>query len=433
MDLTSTQDSRIRPELHLFLLLALFYAFTSVILAHEGHAFDQPLWAEWIIYMRQHGIRHVYDLYMHPLPGQKQVFIYGPVYMYLLYVYGKVHGSDQMVRETIYQFKSVVLIFDVIGIWLALRYLPNKANRPFYALFLIFNVGLLYDTVGWGQNDSIIACLMLIAVRCSLRGQLAISGICVLIAFLIKPQPIIFLPALGLLWLPYVIQRSVGRLFIDFLAIVLVGVLLLAPFLMAGTARDYWTMLQHTMSMHPSVSIYAANIWVWLLAEDPYKVSDLIVRYGLTYRQWGLLMFTMGYGVVLFPLVRQTYWLLKGKIAHFDIATVLLTFGLIPIVFYFFNTQIHERYAHFSLLFLAAYALHKGDFVPYLIASMANFWVIEKGLFIVRLYGLYDLITLDLLALLFLLVLVWGIVKLYGMYLAEKYGESNRLSRGVLS
>lgn len=181
MDLTIKHDSIIRPEIHLFLLLTLFYTFTSIIIPHEGHPFDQPLWAEWIVYMRQHGIRYIYDLYMHPLPGQKQVFIYGPVYMYLLYFYGKLHGTDQIVRETIYQFKSVVLLFDVIGIWFALRYLPNKANRPFYALFLIFNIGLLYDTVGWGQNDSIIACLILIAVHYSLRGQLAVSGICILL------------------------------------------------------------------------------------------------------------------------------------------------------------------------------------------------------------------------------------------------------------
>lgn len=413
MKLPVGQTSRIQPETHLVILLTFFYLFTSVFMPREGHSFDMPLWADWLIYMRQHGIRHVYDLYTHPRPNQPPAFIYGPVYMYLLYFYGKWQGSNEAIRETIYQFKSIILLFDMVGIWFALRYLPNKADRPYYALFLIFNLGLLFDTIGWSQNDSAIACLMLMAVYFALRGQISISGICILVALLIKPQPIVFLPAFGLLWLPFLLKKSIGRILTDILAIVAVGIVLLAPFLIAHTAIDYWTMLLHTSSLHPSVSIYAANIWEWLLAENPYKVSDQVIRFGLSYRIWGLLMFTAGYCAVLFPLLRQTYQVLTGKLDTFNISLVLLTFGLIPIVFYFFNTQIHERYAHPSVLLLAAYALHKGDFLPYVVASIANFLVIAKSLYLFKPHRFYDLITLDQLAVLFLVVMVWGLVKLY--------------------
>ncbi len=379
----------------------------------EGHRLDMSVWTEWIAYMRQHGIRHMYDLYMKPAANQTAGFIYGPVYMYLLYFYAKWQGSVEEVRATIYQLKSVILLFDMVGIWFALRFLPNKYNRPFYALFLLFNIGLLYDTLGWGQNDSAIACLMLIAVYFGLQGKIAISGVCIVVAFLIKPQPVVFLPALGLLWLPYIMARPLLRTAVDFLVIFATGLLLLFPFLQAGTAIDYWTMLSHTTSLHSSVSIYAANIWEWLLVKNPYMVSDQIIQHGLSYRQWGLIMFAIGYAILLFPLLRQTYAVLTRKRTGYDTSLVLLTFGLIPIVFYFFNTQIHERYAHPSILLLGAYALRGRDFVPYIVASIANFWVIEKSLFLLKTYRLYEWITLDMLAALFLFVLLWGIARLY--------------------
>lgn len=413
MNISTDRLSRINPEVHLLVLLVFFYGFTSVFMPHEGHYVDMPVWADWIIYMRQHGIRHVYDLHVRPAPGQPPGFIYGPVYMYLLNFYGKWQGSAENVRDTIFQFKSVLLLFDVIGIWFALRYVHNKATLPFYALFLIFNIGLLYDTIGWAQADSAIACLMLMAMHYALRGQLTISGICIVVAFLIKPQPILFMPAFGLIWLPVILKSTIRRLLLTGLAIVLGGAFLLAPFLLAGTAIDYWTMLSHSAALHTSVSIRAANIWPLLLTEDPYLISDQVVRFGLPYRQWGLLMFTIGYSLILFPLARQTYQLITGKRTRYDTALVLLTFGLLPIVFYFFNTQMHERYAHPGLLFLAAYAVYTSDFVPYVIASIANFWVMEKGLWLLKLYRLYQLITLEQLAILFLLVLIWGTWKLY--------------------
>jgi Gpi18-like mannosyltransferase len=380
---------------------------------HEGHFLDMTVWSHWIDYMQKHGIRHVYDMHTRPGPGEIPGFIYGPVYMYLLYFWGKWQGSIEVIEQSIFQFKSVILIFDLIGIWFALRFLRHAESRPYLALFLIFNAGLLYDTVGWGQCDSIITTMVFVAVYYGLRGQLAVSGICLLIALLVKPQPIIFLPALGLLWLPLVVKNKLRYTALSLLAVVLAGMFLLAPFLLEGTAIDYLTMLSHSASLYPSVSIKAANMWQLVLTDDPYKVSDQVVRFGLTYKQWGLLLFTTVYAIVIFPMMRQTYQLIRGQRAHYDKAVVLLTFALTPVVFYFFNTQMHERYAQPCILFLAAYAFVKGDFVPYVIASVANFWVLEKGVFLMKLDRLYQLISLEHLAILFLIVLVWGTVQLY--------------------
>jgi hypothetical protein len=58
-------------------------------------------------------------------------------------------------------------------------------------------------------------------------------------------------------------------------------------------------------------------------------------------------------------------------------ALVLLSFGTIPLLFAFFNTQMHERYWHAAILFLAAYGFLRHDYLPYVLASVAYFLNLE--------------------------------------------------------
>ncbi len=419
---TSTRSQyAIDPDVHTATLLALFFCFVAIIIPRSGFTVDLNCWSQWASFIQQHGIRHVYDLSFEPpyrhspgAPKDEQVmYLYGPVYMYLLHLFSKWQPTPELIRANIHLFKVFILVFDVVGIWLALRFMPKKEQRPFYALFFIFNIGLLYDTVGWGQNDATITCLTFAAVYCALRNRLTLSGICLLVALLIKPQPVVFLPALGLLLLPLIVRNKPLKTLGSLLLVVLTGVILLLPFIQAGTLGDYINTLRTLTSYNPVVSLLAASGWQLLLSGDLHLLSDQTITYGLSYRQWGLLTFAIGYAVILLPLIWQTYQLIKHPSARFDAPSILLVCGLIPIVFYFFNTQMHERYAFPSMLFLGAYWLATGDFIPYLLSSFANFWVLEKSLWILGWHRLYDRITLPLLAILILLVLIWGVVRLY--------------------
>lgn len=403
--------SPVHSEVRLLVLMTFFYGY-SVIYIPEGGG-DFTYWIEWAVYLKEHGIRHIYDLHTHPAPGQPPSFIYGPVYIYMLYFYDKWQGSVEQIRQNIHQLKSIILLFDMVGIWFALRYLREQVNRPFYALFFLFNVSLLYNTVSWGQVDGAIACLTLAAVYFALRGQLVWSGIVLVVALLIKPQPIIFLPVLGLLWLPTVLAKPMSYTLFSVLLTVAVVLVLLFPFIQAGTLVNYWAMLLDSDSIYPTLTVYAANLWTLLFTDNTDKISDQIIWFGLRYKQWGLLLFSVSYFVILLPLLRQFILVLQEKRTGYDTSLVLLTAGLVPLVFYFFNTQMHERYAHVSVLLLGAYALSKGDFIPYVVASIANFWVMDKFLKVFGLHSLYDYITLELVAALFLFVLVWGVVQLY--------------------
>lgn len=410
--------SRVNPDRHVVVLLLLFYVFVSLLMPHGGG--DTTFWNAWAIYIKEHGVRRIYDLHTHPAPGREPSFLYGPVCMYLLYFYSKWQTSVAQIPHTIHQFKSMLLVFDVVGIWVALRYVRDAVDRPFYALFLFFNIGLLYNTVWWGQLDGAIASLTLVAAYCALRGQTALSVISIIAALLIKPQPVVFLPVLGLLWLSTLLGKPLRHTIVSFLAVILVLIIFLFPFIQAGTLPDYWAMLLDSASVYPIVSVNAGNIWNLLLADDPNRVSDAVVRFGLTYKQWGLIMFSISYAVILYPVFRQFSQIVLGKRTSYDTSVVLLTLGLVPLIFYLFNTQMHERYAHPGVLLLGAYGLSKGDFVPYIVASIANFWVMDRFLNMSGLHELYAYIPLELVAVLFLFVLVWGVVQLYKKPVAVK-------------
>ena len=403
--------SRVNSDRHVVLLLVLFYVFVSLLMPHGGG--DTTFWNAWAIYIKQHGVRHIYDLHTHPAPGREPSFLYGPVCMYLLYFFGKWQPSVEQIPQNIHQFKIMLLVFDVVGIWVALRYVRDAVDRPFYALFLIFNVSLLYNTVWWGQLDGAIASLTLVSAYCALRGQTALSVISVMGALLVKPQPVVFLPVLGLLWLTTLLKKPLSHTLLSFSIVTLVVISLLFPFIQAGTLPDYWAMLLDSASVYPVVSVNADNIWNLLLADDPNRVSDQVVRFGLTYKQWGLLLFSVSYAVILFPMLRQFSLIVRGKRSTYDPAQILLILGLVPLIFYFFNTQMHERYAHPGVLLLGAYGLYKGDFIPYIVASIANFWVMDKFLNMSGLHDLYAYIPSELVAVLFLFVLMWGVVQLY--------------------
>ena len=97
-----------------------------------------------------------------------------------------------------------------------------------------------------------------------------------------------------------------------------------------------------------------------------------------------------------------------------DFAQVLLSIGLIPLLFAFFNTQMHERYWHAAVLFLAAYGFLRRDYMLYIIVSVAYFLNLESVLRYLELRK-YSVLVFEprFVASLFALAIVVGLVKLY--------------------
>jgi Gpi18-like mannosyltransferase len=333
--------------------------------AHEG---DREAWRSWAVHIFRHGLGNAYAL---------PTLDYNPLYHYILWLYGRLAGSAAAIQAYSHGLKAFTLLFDFAGAILAASLLRGSWRRFLGSLWLLLNAGYLYNTLVWQQVDGIFTCLAFAAVLLALRQKLAGSVVLYVLALNAKLQAIVFLPLLLLLWLP--LGRKAPRRVLPALAAgTAVQVLLLAPFIWGGEQSYLGRILQinfSAVSVYPYTSVNAFNIWVLLMPDALFWVPDTLVKFGLSYRHWGLLAFGGASALALLPVLLGSWQRLRCR-AVFTPAQaplVLLVGGLIPLLFCFFNTEMHERYWHPAVLFLGAYALVSRRWLPFALVSVAYF------------------------------------------------------------
>src|SRR5690606_36916168 len=94
-----------RIEIGLLFLLFLF------IMPRQYMVLDFEFWTQWALDIHRHGITHVYD----HLTGDLGVN-YHPVYLYGLYIYGLIQGSEANIIANINYIKLLPLFFDFLPI-----------------------------------------------------------------------------------------------------------------------------------------------------------------------------------------------------------------------------------------------------------------------------------------------------------------------------
>jgi Gpi18-like mannosyltransferase len=400
-----SSDYPTRAHWLLYLLL-----FTTLVLLtpHAGMEGDVMCWVSWATYMRNHGLTRGYEAY-----GNN----YTPLYQYVLFAYGKLAGDADHIFRNRHLLKIVTLLFDFGGAILAVRRFGwGDSNQRFMlSLLFLLNVGYLYNTVAWEQVDAILGTLVFWAVVQALRQRTVSSMVLFVLAINMKSQGIIFLPPLGLLWLPQWWQapRRLGQ---GLLLGAAVQLLLLAPYIAAGKLSVVYGVVTSAVGYFPYASVNCLNLWALFL--PPYGTSDALRWAGLTYKQWGLLSFLVAATGVLLPLALTTWYKLRSRTTFGppDYALVLLSLGLVSLVFCFFNTQMHERYWHPALLLLGSYALLTRRYALFAIFSGAYFLNLE----FVSMYQLPHgtehktlLFKPKLIASLFTIVLVGSVWQLY--------------------
>lgn len=366
------------------LLLLLLFVVLLVLLPPTGHPGDLGYWKRWASYGFEHGLSNVYE---------QADNNYNPLYHYVLWGYGQFMGSPAKIAANIHWLKAFTLLFDFAGaLWAA----SLVRERHFsLAWLLVLNIAYLYNTLVWGQVDAIYTFFAFGAVVLATRQQTVGSVGCFVLALAAKTQAIIFLPPLLLLW-GLAWWRRPGRLLLAAGAGTALAALVLAPFTWGSEANYLAHIIKINLGAaetYPIVSMGAYNLWHLL----PGKVGapDLRPLAGLTYRTWGLLLFCGASALALLPLLLTTLRGLRSgsrrAVPQFptpsaapdlvsapDLTLVLLSCGLIPLLFAFFNTQMHERYWHAAVLFLAAYGFLRRDYLPYALVSVAYFLNMEN-------------------------------------------------------
>lgn len=344
----------------------LFYSLLVAIIPHTGFWFDlNNDWPRWSNYAFEHGLSQIYNSDTN----------YMPFYLHWLYWFGKLQGSKELIYANSYQLKYFFLLFDFGGAIAIAWALRKYYTRQFAEYMLLFNVGYLYCTVIWGQLDSVPTTIIVLAIICLFERKLLWAAFFCTLSVYVKLQTIIFLPFFAIL-LVYQLYRKLDKwLIIKMLAIsILTQLWLLSPFIYGGTFWNFIKVVRESVGFFPRVSWNAYNIWYLLLKQDPTLLNDTLTFAGLTYKKWGFAMFFSLSAIGFIPLIFSTLIKLKNskELDKNYYALLWLTAGTIAVLFFFVNTQMHERYSYPAIALYFAYSLLSNRFAIFALTSAAH-------------------------------------------------------------
>lgn len=356
-----------------WLLAVLFTALTCLLLIRPGgFGYDIDDWARWTDYIAQNGLAHVYG------SGSN----YLPLWLYVLAGFASFFEDAQQIREQIHLLKAIVLVFDFAIVFGVASLLDRYGISRFRSLWLLCNIAFLYITLYWGQVDSFFTAFVVLSFVAAVNGKPEIAAALAAFGLAAKLQAIVFIPPLALIVL--VSQwRSPRRLGTSLLSFATPLVLVCVPFLAAGTFRQLRGVVTGSVGFHAVISKNAFGMWSVLMpGADLGSIPDANRAFGLSYQRWGLLVFAIQYSLLfvwMFLALQSRERLLadRERFAHFCLA-----FGLIPLGFFLFPTEMHERYIYPALPFFALFAMltgRKGLFAALCVAQFANIEIVLQA------------------------------------------------------
>jgi len=400
-----------------YLICALLFSVYVLILPNSGHDFDTFCWREWSIFILENGLGKVYDSWTN----------YLPLYHYVLFLFGKIQGSAEDITRNSHYLKAINLMFDFSGALIAGRLAVKESkggSSLFYSLLLLLNIAYLYNTMIWNQMDSILATLALIMMIFAATGKVTSALIFLVLLVNLKLQSVIFIPLLGLLLIPAIVRQFTWQRLATWIVIpAVVYLLILLPFMLEGGLVKIIGLYASLVDTYPYLSMNAYNFWYWWAGDnDPMKMYDSTVIFaGLTAKNTGLMAFFITSGLALFPLLRDSVRRIiygvdeVGETSHvIPIKKVMLAATLVSLLFFFFNTQMHERYSHPAILFSAVSCMISGRYIVYVLISCAYLLNMEA---VLKFWNLPNYHTLvfhpDFVAGLYFLAIVMLFVELF--------------------
>lgn len=356
--------SLMRGRIELLLLFALYL----VVLPRVYMDHDMSSFREWALFIHHHGISHVYD---------SPTVNYHPLYLYALYIYGLLQGSDAAIAANMYTIKSLFVFFDFLPLFVLCMFRQRILNFKIPYLYLLLNIAYVFNSMVWGQADSMYTNLAFLSIIVALVHPTAAIMLFVM-ALNTKAQSIIFLPALALSLFYRV--RSLKTAFTMVIPAAILQLLILIPIMAGSGLSQMVQVVRHSVDFYHHLSICAFNLWYIIIPGNPYFINDTDTLFLLSYKAIGLLLFFTASALVLAPLLHH-FMALRQKKEQPSSTTYSLLFlgtGLTSLFFFYFNSQMHERYAHPIIIFFFFYAVTSGNYRLYILASIPYFLSLDK-------------------------------------------------------
>jgi Gpi18-like mannosyltransferase/predicted membrane-bound dolichyl-phosphate-mannose-protein mannosyltransferase len=329
-----------QPREETALMLAVLVSLTLIKCAllgvFPGVAVDVNTYQAWASKLTLLGARHAYE------PGY--FLDYPPGYLYVLWAIGSIARHLNLAGEGLRLLvESPPLVADaLIGALLFARIRERGDRAAAFGGMLVFalNPGLLFDTVVWGQSDSVPTLLMLLALLAALDGRYASCWALGAAAALIKPQGLILMPLLA--W--WTLLEAPARQWLKSAAAALaLALLAIAPFQLGHQPGWIFSLYRSTASYYHETSVNAFNVMALV---GGLREPDAGTLLGVSYFAWGL---TLAAGWYVFAAA--LLWRERSARSLF-LAAAMVFFGSFMLL-----PRMHERYLYPVLVLLIPLAL----------------------------------------------------------------------------
>jgi predicted membrane-bound dolichyl-phosphate-mannose-protein mannosyltransferase len=312
-------------------LLVLWGLKTLALIIFTGYALDLGTFEAWAMRMASVGPARMY--------ASGYFLDYPPGYLYVLWWAGWV-GSLLGANGAAFRIivESPGLAADFLMAALAYVFF-RRQDRPraalVAALLIALNPALLFDTVAWGQTDSLLTLAMLLSALMLFEEEYEIGWSLAAVGLLIKPQAISLLPVLGLWTLLRADWRNWWRAALAFAATLVIGV---APFQIGHPIAWLPQLYLTTMGYYHETSVNAFNFMALL---GGIRQNDAAELFGVSYFTIGLAMLAPLYAFITFLLWRNPS---RRNLIY---ALFIAVFG-----FFLLAPRMHERYIYPALVFV---------------------------------------------------------------------------------
>lgn len=359
-------------------IVRLFFAMRS-----EGHITDLNCFRGWANALAEGSLSGFYE---------SGIFAdYPPVYMYVLYVLGKI-GSLLGLSPVGDGYKLLVempaIFADLALAYVLYRVAKTKLGRrtgSVLSLFLLFSPALVCVSAAWAQIDSVFI-LGLIAVLYLLeKDKKACSAMLWMLMVLTKPQALLLAPVLLFVLIGDIIKTETRKRSLCQLGIAIVGMFAVyaAATLPMKGGQGFFYAIEKIIDTTGYYAYTSANAFNLLGLLGGNFVSNTETMLGISFKLWGVV------GIAISVAFSAVVYFDKPEKSR-----VYLTAGVLFTLIFLLAHNMHERYLLPAVVFMLFAAVQSGS-RRMLISSIALSCVSFFNIYVVLIFKstmIYDLV-----------------------------------------
>ncbi|MBL0104075.1 MAG: hypothetical protein IPP51_10195 [Bacteroidetes bacterium] len=379
-----------------------------------SHMYDASCWRNWIGIISEKGLGHCYESDINYLPG----------HLYIFKLLLLILPSAQYLQNHLIILKYISLLFDFGGALLIASLAENSRTQILLFLSIVLNISFLHNSMLWGQFDSVFTFFAFAFILAALRQKQLMSFLLYIVALNFKFQAILFFPLFFLLHVyQFILTPKPKKLLLNVGILCVFQAVILLPWILAHSTNKILDVFHTLGGGYNYISVYAGNLWYLMVPGDLRWTGDSIIWMGLTLKSWGQIMSLSFLILSLFPSMLAIFTYLKSKKRILDQEIIFAIGALSVMAFFFFNTQMHERYTYPAFLFLAAYCYRSSQWWIYIVFSIAYFLNNEFSLGFFHLKGMMADFNFQQVSKLYLFVILNLLIAMYWKVIKTKKNQ----------